>query len=124
MCKISFPPTKEHFYSRRGKPSSPYCKKCSNVLTTQRGIERKAKAVAYKGGKCIICNYDRHQNCFDFHHTDPSNKDRDLSFTKLRLQTWEKFKHELDKCILVCRNCHGEIHAGLHPQYLVFKDPK
>lgn len=108
------------FYLRRGVDASPYCKKCMNKLTTERGQKRKLEAIAYKGGKCMICKYDKHQNSLDFHHTDPSTKES--TFSKLRWKKWSTYKEELDKCILVCSNCHGEIHAGLHPQYLIVKD--
>lgn len=47
----------------------------------------------------------------DFHHRDPNQKDFGIGTGHTR--AWEKVKAELDKCILVCRNCHGEIHAGV-----------
>lgn len=72
---------------------------------------KKEKAIAYKGGKCVVCGYVRCQRNLAFHHLDPTNKDFNIS-TK---SAWgfERLKKELDKCILVCHNCHGEIHAGL-----------
>lgn len=112
-------PTKD-FYVRRGKDTSSYCKQCLNHLTTIRGQRRKQEGVVYKGGKCVICSYDKHPNSLDFHHLDPDTKESSLR--NLRLMQWEKYKTEIDKCVLVCRNCHGEIHAGLHPQYLIVKD--
>lgn len=68
----------------------------------------KAQAVAYKGGKCSICGYDKCIQALEFHHLD-TNKDfgiGDNGYTR----AWSKVKEELDKCILVCANCHREIH--------------
>ena len=70
----------------------------------------KERAVEYKGGKCSICGYDRCINAFDFHHLDPQQKDFSISGNCNR--AWDKVKAELDKCIIVCSNCHREIHAG------------
>ena len=70
----------------------------------------KEKAVEYKGGKCVICGYNRCSSALDFHHIDPSSKDFVISQYSNR--SWDIVVNELDKCILVCSNCHREIHAG------------
>jgi len=46
----------------------------------------------------------------DFHHTNSKEKDFKISGISV---SWERIKKELDKCVLVCKNCHGEIEAGL-----------
>jgi len=71
----------------------------------------KEKAVEYKGGKCVICEYNKCISALEFHHLDPSKKDFTLS--KNMCTAWDKIKDELDKCILVCANCHREIHDNL-----------
>lgn len=69
-------------------------------------------AVEYKGDKCSVCGYDRCADALEFHHLDPSKKDFGIS-SKGYTRSWDKVKEELDKCILVCSNCHREIHSGL-----------
>jgi DNA-binding CsgD family transcriptional regulator len=68
----------------------------------------KERAIEYKGGKCEICGYDKCKRSLDFHHRDPNEKDFGIGHSKVL--NWDKIKKELDKCDLVCRNCHGEIH--------------
>ena len=51
-------------------------------------------------------------DALEFHHLDPSQKDFGIS-SKGYTRSWDKVKEELDKCILVCSNCHREIHSGL-----------
>ena len=72
----------------------------------------KAMAVAYKGGKCQFCGYNRCAGALEFHHLDPKGKGFGLGASGLT-RSWEKTKKELGKCILICSNCHKEIHAGL-----------
>lgn len=66
----------------------------------------KKKAVEYKGNKCSMCGYDKCLTALEFHHVIPNEKDGYKSNW-----TFERNKQELDKCILVCANCHREIHA-------------
>lgn len=80
------------------------------VLNHRR--KTKAKAVAYKGGKCQACGYDRCQEAFDFHHLDPKQKEFGIGANGAT-RSWAKLQIELDKCILLCANCHRELHAGL-----------
>lgn len=68
----------------------------------------KQKLVDYKGGKCEICGYNKCISALEFHHLDPNEKDFSISNSKVL--SFDKCKSEVDKCILVCANCHREIH--------------
>lgn len=72
--------------------------------------ERKQRAVDAKGGKCEHCGYAKSLRALQFHHLDPSQKDFNLSRFDGK---WERVEVELTKCILVCANCHAEIHDEL-----------
>lgn len=70
----------------------------------------KKRLIEYKGGKCQICGYNKCQEALDFHHIEPSEKDYTISGGT---KSFETLKKEVDKCVLVCANCHREIHAGI-----------
>ena len=78
----------------------------------QRWIKIKKKAIEYKGGSCSYCNYNKYYGALEFHHTDPNEKD--VNWNKLRLRSWDKIVQELNKCILLCSNCHREEHHRIH----------
>jgi hypothetical protein len=68
---------------------------------------KKILVVNYKGGKCKICNNDNIlQLCL--HHRDTDMKEE--AFDKLKFRRWSEIKNELDKCDLLCHNCHKELH--------------
>ena len=70
----------------------------------------KQKAIEYKGGKCITCGYNKSPAALVFHHRDPAEK----SFTVSgKIAKWERLQPELDKCDLLCSNCHHEEHERL-----------
>ncbi len=71
----------------------------------------KQMLVTYKGGKCELCGYSSCAEALDLHHKDPSTKDFGISSSGLT-RSWEKNRIEADKCVLLCANCHREIHAG------------
>lgn len=96
----------------KGKESY-YCVSCHIGRQRKRRAEKKAKAVAYKGGKCMLCGYSKSLAALDFHHTDPAQKDAD--FTQMKNWLWDRIVVEIDKCILVCANCHREIHDEQRP---------
>ena len=77
----------------------------------KRHGDAKLKAVEYKGGCCQICGYNKCIAALDFHHTDPSTKK--LTLSHLYKHSWDKVKEEIDKCLLVCANCHREIHSSV-----------
>ncbi len=67
-------------------------------------------AVEYKGGKCEKCRYHRCIDALEFHHIDPDQKDFSISHRGYT-RSWERVKAELDKCMILCANCHRELHA-------------
>jgi hypothetical protein len=103
-CKESKP--LNEFYHKPGKNprTQSYCKTCFNNYTTTRFRARKKQAVAYMGSRCVDCGGTFPYYVYDFHHLDPTRKE--VQFNSLRRRSWEKIKAELDKCILLCANCH------------------
>ncbi|MDP8215475.1 MAG: HNH endonuclease signature motif containing protein [Candidatus Euphemobacter frigidus] len=82
-----------------------------------RAVQKRRKkirqmAVEYKGGRCSICGYNRCVEALEFHHLDPSRKDFGIS-DKGYTRSWEKVQEELDQCVILCANCHREVHADL-----------
>ena len=72
----------------------------------------RGMAIKYKGGKCRLCGYCRCKRALEFHHIGSRQKDFGIS-AKGYTRSWERTKKELDKCLLVCANCHREIHDGI-----------
>lgn len=79
--------------------------KVKSVIDWRRRV--KLKLVNYKGGKCENCGYNTCIDALEFHHKNPNEKDFTISG---KSWSFEKLKKESDKCILVCSNCHKEIH--------------
>lgn len=67
-------------------------------------------AIQHLGGKCIRCGYSKYAEVLEFHHRDPSQKDFNVSL-KGHSRSWERVKREIEKCDLLCANCHREKHV-------------
>ena len=74
-------------------------------------VRQKQRLVGLFGSKCQVCGYDRCINSFDFHHVDPDKKD--FTISSMIHANWSVIFEEVKKCVMVCANCHREIHAGL-----------
>lgn len=77
--------------------------------------KRKIELIYLKGGQCCDCGvkYDgANASIFDFHHRDPSTKERSLGVAVLQNIAKEKILEELEKCDLMCSNCHRLFHTG------------
>ncbi len=85
------------------------CTKCRSYQVQKRRDMLKQMAVEHKGGQCQKCGYNKCISALDFHHIEPQHKDFGISHKGLT-RSWEAIKKEIDKCILVCANCHREIH--------------
>lgn len=80
------------------------------IKQKERALTRKLELIAMRGGKCEICGYDKNIAALDFHHKDPSTKKFQLDSRHLSNTTTEDIIEESKKCILVCSNCHRELH--------------
>jgi hypothetical protein len=76
----------------------------------KRRLKIKQMAVDYKGGKCEKCGYDKCIDALEFHHLNESEKEFGIG-EKGHTRSWEDIKKELDKCVLLCANCHREEHS-------------
>ena len=90
------------------------CKHCKNLQRSTNNAKsqrsRKLKAVQYKGGKCSCCGYNKCPASLDFHHVNKNTKTAEIGLLIARNIKWELLKIELDNCILLCANCHRELH--------------
>lgn len=80
------------------------------VVDSRRRV--KQRAVVLLGGRCAGCAGEFAARAFEFHHLDASTKDFSISADGI-VRCWDKIEAELAKCVLVCANCHREVHAGL-----------
>ncbi len=72
----------------------------------------KVLAVEYKGGKCQICGYTKCIGALELHHINSKDKSfgvGDKGYTR----AWSIVQKELDKCVLLCANCHREVESGI-----------
>ena len=87
------------------------CKSCNNIRSSKYVVQRKLDCIKYKGGKCSICGYNKYYGALEFHHLDPNIKENGKqAITNIKK---EFLYEELDKCVLLCSNCHREVHANL-----------
>lgn len=97
-----------------GKKKPIYrCLKCLSEKVDKRRHKLKELALEYKGNCCSICGYNKCKRALVFHHLDNYKKEFGIGQSGLT-HSWEKLKKELDKCILVCANCHAEIHDKIN----------
>lgn len=104
-----------HVCNNLQRNNNKFCSdKCSNkYYVDKRRKAVKQKAVEYKGGKCEICGYNKCSDALHFHHSDPTEKDFAISKNG-HSRSWERVRNEIDKCILICANCHAEEHAKIN----------
>ena len=93
------------------------CKKCENRKRTIWRIEQarafKLKAIQYLGGKCRRCGYHKSKYALEFNHLDPKKKKYEPTRLFHEGICWERVKEEIDKCELLCSNCHKEVTFGV-----------
>jgi hypothetical protein len=87
-----------------------HCKRCENLIKTNRYHNKRNNLYLWAGGKCIICGYDKVVS-LDFHHVYPDQKE--YTINSLKSLDIDTIKKEVHKCVLLCRNCHGEFHSSL-----------
>jgi len=88
------------------------CAKYIIKAVSKRRQKVREIAIDYKGGECIFCGYNKCFKALEFHHINSDGKDFGIS-DKGYTRSWKKVQKEIDKCVLVCANCHRELHAGI-----------
>ena len=95
-----------------------YCYDCSpegvspKIALRYKKRALKHQLVKYKGGKCEHCGYNACEGALQFHHRNPQEKDFTIAHVNLNgdMISLEKLYQEIDKCSLLCANCHFEQH--------------
>lgn len=120
-CELQLPISSFYVSQPSGKINS-YCSLCASAESAERKRKLKMSCVAYLGGSCIRCGYNKCLGALEFHHRDPSKKDFGIAnFRGSKLTN--TITNELDKCDLLCSNCHREEHwnklrvAGIAPTF-------
>lgn len=85
--------------------------------TIKRAVTKRRKrvrqlAIEFLGGRCQICGYQRCSDALEIHHRDPLTKRFAVS-EKGITRSWARVQEEIKTCILICANCHREVHAGI-----------
>ncbi len=83
----------------------------NNRKVSEHRRKLKRKAVEYSGGSCRKCDYAKSLAALTFHHLNPDEKEYNLASGKT--MGWLAWKTEIDKCLLLCHNCHSELHDGM-----------
>lgn len=93
----------------------------------------KERIVASMGGKCQICGYNKCQEALEIHHINPNEKEFQIGRIIANPISWDRIVIELRKCIMLCANCHREVHnehvkipdsyQGFSEVFVNYKDP-
>ena len=115
LCDVSV--VKSALSGRQRKFCSLQCKNRygnnrfqSYISQQERGRKRKIELVSLKGKKCQLCGYNGNYSALEFHHIDPDNKKFQLDLRSLSNRKWSAILCEATKCLLICSNCHKEVH--------------
>jgi len=119
LCKTVKPKTEFYVWNKTKDGLMSRCKQCHSnkqkqfrqsnkdhvkAQTKARRDALKLKAVLYKGDRCEDCSQQFPLCVYDFHHVDSSTKENDIG--SMIQSSWDFVKNELDKCVLLCANCH------------------
>ena len=107
-------PPKKHYPQGRREYVREYMKAYNPIYRATHADEIKAKrqqrkrdAIEYKGGQCQKCGYVKCVAALSFHHRDP--KEKEYQIATMLAWSWARIVQELDKCDLLCMNCHMEL---------------
>lgn len=96
-CKIC---GREYQYERGKNHRKTVCNSCNTKI---RRVRNKSKAIELLGGKCVRCGYDN-PLALTFHHKNP--EDKEFAITSMMNKSWSAIQAEVEKCELLCANCH------------------
>lgn len=110
ICSEALSGRQRKYCARICKNRSSNKRNQSYVAQQERGLRRKLRLVRSMGSRRSRCGYSANLAALKFHHTEPTRKSFSLDLRALSNRKWPKVLVEARKCILVCSNCHKEIH--------------
>jgi hypothetical protein len=110
-CKIHLGEPLKVYARGDGRKRKGVCPLCERARKRKSHQDFKKKLVDSFGGACVICGYSNYIGALEFHHRDPKLKEFGLG--SYRGVNFDKAYEEAKKCVLLCSNCHKEVHAGL-----------
>ena len=111
VCQQALSGRQRRFCSLKCKNADTNHRHQSYFNQQRRGLLRKLQLVAEAGGKCVTCGYSRNLAALAWHHEDPGKKGFQLDLLSLSNRSERDIRLELGKCVLLCANCHAEIHS-------------
>ena len=128
MCNLE-KPYDEFLWRNKTKGIKHYqCRECYKEIRKKsyesnkdyylkKNIKKRNENVVFyreykKDKKCVICG-ENEQVCLDFHHVNPNHKDVEVSKLQYSTYSQKKIINEIEKCIILCANCHRKVHANL-----------
>lgn len=111
ICKIC----ENEFIQLQGRNRT----RCNSCNTKIRRYRNKIRAIELLGGKCNRCGYNTHPAALEFHDKDPLQKE--FTIGKVANKSWESIKQEIQKCELVCSNCHRIEHSDRFSEEFINK---
>lgn len=123
ICKTKYPSTLEYFGKHNVRGLDTYCKSCRHKRQKEYYYKNKEKMMSqsrdwkkaqrqrineYKDSQCCVKCGESRNWLLDFHHPDP--KEKEFQISQGERYKWEKVKKEIDKCIVLCSNCHRDFH--------------
>lgn len=128
-CNTDKPKSDFHKNSRRKDGLQSFCKACMIEIVHRRYQDKESKATILASQKkklhemqkifdevrgtngCCLCG-ETCVACLDFHHIDPTEKDQGVSYWRSS-KSKDKMIEEMQRCAVLCANCHRKLHAGL-----------
>jgi hypothetical protein len=110
VCGIKLVGRQRNYCSPKCKNRSTNARCQSYVAQQHRGRLRKLKLIDRMGGCCTQCGYSRNFAALEFHHRDAYVKSFALDLRSLSNRRWRAVLQEATKCVLLCSNCHAEVH--------------
>lgn len=85
-------------------------KSTTGHAVTERGKRKKLQILLEKGCRCSKCGYDKNMTALCFHHVNADEKSFDLDVRNFAAFNIDRLREEANKCIILCHNCHMELH--------------
>ncbi len=91
----------------------PICRICNEEKRKEQTFLKQKLIFQMHGNTCKVCGYNKCKEALELHHVIPSTKEYTVSHLTRNFSSIDKLKVELEKCIMLCSNCHRELHAGI-----------